>query len=57
MVIVFWRNRWKPHSLNYLKWEKMQRFKEIDYTAGFCTRADATLYLQNLTEVDAEFSR
>lgn len=35
----------------------MQHFKEIDYAAEFCARPDATLYLQNLTEVDTEFSR
>lgn len=35
----------------------MQHFKEIDCAAEFCARPDATLYLQNLTEVDAEFSR
>lgn len=57
MLIVLQGRRWKPHCSSYLKWEKMQPLKEIACAAGFCATPNTTLFLQNQTEVDSEFSR
>jgi len=57
MLMVLQGRRWKPHCLSYLKWEKMQLFKETASASGFCARPNAALFLQNQTEGDSEFSR